>query len=171
MTTRLFTTYNILEANAPPAVFTTRFDAICISGVLEHVPDFSLFLSRLKPLLQDHGKLYLFRFPNQYSWIEKINDLRLGRATDHPIRFSLKEIHFMLRWHGFRVDDCSYEEIMPVNLTGLPPILVRPYHKLNPLLMAVSKLLYNTPVLNKLSTSFRFTATKPHIVNVAWKTT
>ncbi|GJQ57663.1 MAG: hypothetical protein SCALA701_04640 [Candidatus Scalindua sp.] len=137
-----------------------KFDAICISGVLEHVPDFGLFLDRIKSMLHTNGKLFIFRFPNKGSWIEKINYLRFGNAVSHPLRFSPKEIHFMLRWHGFRVDEWAYEEILPVNLRGLPQNFIKIYHTIPWLLMPVSSILCRIPFLNILSTSFRFVANR-----------
>ncbi|MCP5007357.1 MAG: class I SAM-dependent methyltransferase [Planctomycetes bacterium] len=137
-----------------------KFDAICISGVLEHVPDFSLFLDRMKTMLHTNGKLFIFRFPNKGSWIEKINYLRFGNAVSHPLRFSPGEINFMLRWHGFRVDEWAYEEILPVNLRGLPQSFIKIYHKIPWILMPVSSVLCYLPLLNMLSTSFRFVSNR-----------
>ncbi|MDR4503637.1 MAG: class I SAM-dependent methyltransferase [Candidatus Scalindua sp.] len=137
-----------------------KFDAICISGVLEHVPDFRLFLDRMKALLRTNGKLFIFRFPHKGSWIEKINYLRFANAVSHPLRFSPKEIHFMLRWHGFRVDEWAYEEILPVNLRGLPQNFINMYHKIPWILMPASGMLCSIPFLNMLSTSFRFVCNK-----------
>ena len=146
--------YNILENEKYPVLSNRQFDAILISGVLEHVTDFSLFLTRLKSLLKKNGELFIFRFPNRYSWIEKINDVLLGETIIHPLRFSLKEIHFMLRWHGFRVTECGYEQIFPVNFAGWPNALSYLYHRLDLLLMAVNRMMCRIPVLNKVSTSF-----------------
>ncbi len=153
---------NILEEKQPSFLNRGKFDAICISGVLEHTSNFSLFLTKLRPLLVSKGKLFVFRFPNRYSWIEKINDLRFGNTIDHPLRFSPQEVHLMMRWHGFKIDRLDYEEIFPVNLQNFPRPLVRIYHALNPILIPLSKFICKIPILNKLSTSFRFICTKAY---------
>lgn len=150
---------NILETDDHP-LFNTKYDAICISGVLEHVDDFSLFLKRTKYLLKPSGKLCLYRFPNRYSWIERVNDLRFKNAIHHPLRFSSNEVHFMLRWHGYSIDEWAYEEILPVNLRGLPRTSAKTYHAISFLLMPLGRVLCSIPIVNKLSTSFRFISTK-----------
>lgn len=150
--------WNILESKGQTG--GKKFDAICISGVLEHTSNFDLFLTRLKSLLVSRGKLFIFRFPNRYSWIEKVNDYRFGGASDHPLRFSMREMNLMLRWHGFKIDRAEYEEILPVNVQNFSKVFVHAYHILNPMLIPISKTLCKIPVLNRLSTSFRMICTK-----------
>jgi SAM-dependent methyltransferase len=152
---------NVLESENH-ALAGRRFEVVCLSGVLEHVPDFSLFLRRVKQLLASDGKLFVFRFPNLTSWIEWINDHRMGNAATHPLRFSLEEISVMLRWHGFRLDEGAYEEILPVNMrfAGIPRPVISVYQALGPVLAATSTVLCRVPLLNRLSTSFRLVATR-----------
>jgi SAM-dependent methyltransferase len=154
--------YNILDSESINSLNGMKFDAICMSGVLEHVSDFSMFLKCLRPLLVKNGKLFIFRFPNRYSWIEKINEYRFDTKIDHPLRFTRREVDFMLRWHGFRVDTAAFEEIFPVNLNGFPEPLIKMYHGSNMILMPISKLLCKTPLINQLSTSYRFICTKAY---------
>lgn len=78
----------------------------------------------------------------------------LGETIIHPLRFSLKEIHFMLRWHGFRVTACGYEQIFPVIFAGWPKALSYMYHRLDLLLLAGNRIMCYIPLLNKVSTSF-----------------
>lgn len=137
-----------------------QWDAVCLSGVLEHVPDFGRFLDRVRGLLQRDGRLFLFRFPNKTSWVERLSDRRFGNAGSHPLRFVPRELDLMLRWHGFRIDDFAYEEILPVNLRGWPPAVVRFYHGLEPVTAAVSAWLRSTPLVRQLSTSYRFVCTR-----------
>jgi len=137
-----------------------RFDAVCLSGVLEHVPNFSLFLVEVKRLLNQDGKLFIFRFPNAGSWIEKIGDIRFGNSTSHPLRFTPKEIAFMLRWHGFKIDEFGYESILPVNMRELSKLLANIYHKSHWIITPLDSTLCTIPLLNKMSTSFRFVCTK-----------
>ena len=152
--------FNILDSKAANPFEGMQFDAICMSGVLEHVSDFGLFLKQLRPLLVQNGKLFIFRFPNRYSWIEKINEYRIGGKVDHPLRFTRKEINLMLRWHGYIIDRTEFEEIFPVNLRGFSGPLRKLYQGINFMLIPLSKLLCKTPPVNQLSTSYRIICRK-----------
>jgi 2-polyprenyl-3-methyl-5-hydroxy-6-metoxy-1,4-benzoquinol methylase len=134
------------------------FDAIVIYGVLEHVPDFALFLERCKAMLKTGGKLYIHQFPNKWSWREKIGDW-MGNSS-HELRFTHAELSLLLRWHGFQIQKFSYEQILPVNLTLLPSTLTKLYYVFSPLVLGVDMILRNTPILCRLSTSFYFQCQK-----------
>lgn len=134
------------------------FDAIVIYGVLEHVPDFAQFLERCKSMLDTHGKLYIYQFPNRWSWREKIGDM-MGNSS-HELRFDPNELSTMLRWHGFQIRNFGYEQILPVNMTMLPPAVAKLYHALSPLIFGLDRLLRALPLINRLSTSYRFECRK-----------
>ncbi len=132
------------------------FDGICLSGVLEHVPDFSGFLRQVRSLMRPNGLLFIFRFPNRFSWIEWCNDRIVGaETTPHPLRFTSAELSLFMRWHGFRVRHMAYEEILPVNLSHVPARLRQPYKRCAPLLTQLSRGLRMAPAIRALSTSFR----------------
>jgi 2-polyprenyl-3-methyl-5-hydroxy-6-metoxy-1,4-benzoquinol methylase len=134
------------------------FDAIVIYGVLEHVPDFALFLERCKAMLNTHGKLYIYQFPNRWSWREKVGDW-MGNSS-HELRFAPDELGMMLRWHGFQILDFGYEQILPLNLTSLPAALSRIYYGLSPWVLMLDRILRFIPLLNRLSTSYWFKCRK-----------
>ncbi len=148
---------DILKSN-DHALANRIFDAIVMYGVLEHVPDFALFLERCKAMLKTGGKLYIHQFPNKWSWREKIGDW-MGNSS-HELRFTPAELSLMLRWHGFQIQKFSYEQILPVNLTLLPVTLARLYYVFSPLVLGVDNILRNIPVLCRLSTSFCFRCQK-----------
>lgn len=140
-----------------------EFDAVCLYGVLEHVPDFGEFLRRVRTVLKPDGLLFIFMFPNRTSWIEALNERVSSLASDHPLRFSVRELSLMLRWSGFKVESVRYEDILPVNLVNVPGPLRRQLLRAGPLLAAVSRILTRVPGIRRLSTSFRVVAR--HAVN------
>ena len=135
-----------------------KFDAVIIYGVLEHVPNFSLFLERTNNLLHVHGLLYVGQFPNRWSWREKLGDL--FNNTSHEIRLSNGELNFMLRWHGFQVLGCGYEQILPMNLRGLPGIIHKVYSAATPIIFLIDRVLCSIPIVNLLGTSIWVTCRK-----------
>ena len=140
-----------------------QFDAVCMYGVLEHVPDFGDFLRRTRGVLRPDGLLFIFMFPNKTSWIEALNERLPALACDHPLRFSANELSLMLRWSGFKVESSRYEDILPVNLVNVPSPLRRRLLRAGPLLAALSRLLSSVPGVRRLSTSFQVVAR--HAVN------
>ncbi|MCA1690681.1 MAG: class I SAM-dependent methyltransferase [Actinobacteria bacterium] len=150
--------YLTLKEGEWPAHLERKFDGVCLSGVLEHVPDFGEFVRQTRSLLEPNGMLFIFFFPNRLSWIEWVHDRRLGTATHHPIRFTPRELSLLLRWYGFKVKAVDYEEILPVNLTQLPTRLREPLRQCQPLLAQASRVLRRTPGIQKISTSFRVVA-------------
>jgi SAM-dependent methyltransferase len=135
-----------------------EFDAVCMYGVLEHVPDFGDFLRRVRSALAPDGLLFIFMFPNRTSWIEALNERIASLASDHPLRFSVRELSLMLRWSGFKVESVRYEDILPVNLVNVPGRLRRPLLRSCPVLAALSRGLVRTPGIRRLSTSFQIVA-------------
>ena len=152
--------YVPLESDGPWEGLGADFDAVCLSGVLEHVPSFGPFLDQTRELLRPNGLLFIFRYPNRYSWIEAVNDHRQGYETHHPLRFTPRELSLMVRWHGFRVLERSYEEILPVNLAHLPHRLRGPFQRHERALSLASVTLRHVPLLKHLSTSFGLVAVK-----------
>lgn len=135
-----------------------EFDAVCMYGVLEHVPDFGEFLRSVRSALRPDGLLFIFMFPNRTSWIEALNERMASLASDHPLRFSAQELSLMLRWSGFKVEAVRYEDILPVNLVNVPGWLRRPLLRGGPLLAALSRYLVRVPGIRRLSTSFQVVA-------------
>jgi SAM-dependent methyltransferase len=137
-----------------------EFDGVCLSGVLEHVQSFGGFVEQTFGLTRTNGLVFIFHFPNRYSWIEAINDRKPGYQTHHPLRFTPRELSLMVRWHGFRVIETKYEEILPVNLTHLPGPLRGFFERHDQVLSVASLTLLHLPLVKRLSTSFRVVAVK-----------
>ena len=140
-----------------------QFDAVNMYGVLEHVPDFGDFLRRTRTVLRPDGLLFIFMFPNRTSWIEALNERVPAMRSDHPLRFSVRELSLQLRWSGFTVESFRYEDILPVNLVNVPGPLRRPLQRAGPALAALSAVLSSIPGIRRLATSFQLVAR--HAVN------
>jgi SAM-dependent methyltransferase len=140
-----------------------QVEAVCLYGVLEHVPDFGGFLKSTRTVLQPDGLLFLFAFPNKTSWIEAVGERRPGMESFHPLRFSPRELGLLLRWSGFKVESWHYEEILPVNLVNVPSFLRGPLARSGKAMEALSRGLRAVPGVRRLSTNFAMVAR--HAVN------
>ena len=140
-----------------------QVDAVCMYGVLEHVPDFGDFLRSTRTVLKPDGHLFVFAFPNKTSWIEALGERRPDMDTHHPLRFSPRELSLLLRWSGFKVERWHYEEILPVNLVNVPAFLRRPMARSGGAMAALSRALRAVPGVRRLSTNFAMVAR--HAVN------
>jgi SAM-dependent methyltransferase len=140
-----------------------QFDAVCMYGVLEHVPDFAGFLRSTRSILKPDGLLFIFMFPNRTSWIEALNERLPGLSSDHPLRFTVRELSLLVRWSGFKVESYRYEDILPVNLVNVPGPLREPLQRHGSSVAGLSRALSSTPGIRRLSTSFQLVAR--HAVN------
>ena len=147
---------NILEENH--ALTGKKYDAILLSGVLEHVPDMQLFLQKTFDLLLPGGKLFIQQFPNKYSLFEKINDFR-GRSS-HDVRLSKYELSLLVTFSTFKVYSASYHQFLPYALNGFPKIIRSVYYKIVPIVRLTDKFLYKFPLTRIGSTSIQIVCSK-----------
>jgi SAM-dependent methyltransferase len=147
--------YVALEGSDWTGSFDRQFDAVCMYGVLEHVPDFAGFLRSTRSILKLDGLLFIFMFPNRTSWIEALNERVPWLSSDHPLRFTVRELSLLVRWSGFKVESYRYEDILPVNLVNVPGPLRRPLQRHGPAVASLSGVLSSTPGVRRLSTSFQ----------------
>jgi len=97
------------------------FDAVISCGVLEHVPDPAASLDELARVLRPDGLLFIYHFPNRWSWTEAVAE-RLGRPT-HDVRWTRAELTSTVRAAGFEIDHSDFRYLVPRNLIG--------FHRLN----------------------------------------
>lgn len=93
------------------------FDAVISCGVLEHVPDAPGSLRELSRVLRPGGLLFIYHFPNKWSWTEALAG-RMGRAT-HDVRWTRSQLLGEVRDAGFDVERFDYRYLVPRNLVGL----------------------------------------------------
>jgi SAM-dependent methyltransferase len=103
------------------------FSAVLSTGVLEHVPDLDGSLQEIHRVLEPNGLLFLLMFPNRFSWAERTADLR--GISVHPHKFTFRRTEAILREHGFRIERKWRRNVLPKNLTGLPPAIKSTYGK------------------------------------------
>ncbi len=90
------------------ATVEETFDVICISHVLEHVPNPLAFLIQLRARLKPHGLLAVL-VPN---WVENYFDLLVA---DHCAHFTLETLRFLLQRGGYAVPEAS-DRLLPKEL-------------------------------------------------------
>jgi SAM-dependent methyltransferase len=98
---------------------SSLFGAVLSVGVLEHVADIDFSLREVNRVLQAGGALFVFMFPNRYSWAEWIADRR--HISAHPNKFTFRQATRLLHERGFEVEKRWRRNFLPRNLTGLSP--------------------------------------------------
>lgn len=125
------------------------FSAVLSMGVLEHVPDLKGSLREIHRVLQPEGLLFLFMFPNRFSWAEWIADLR--NVSAHPDKFTFRGTEALLRECGFQAEKKWRRNLLPKNLTGLSPGLKSIYGKYYQQIESVDRALCGLPPLSWFS--------------------
>lgn len=143
----------------------TTFDAVLSCGVLEHVDEHTQPGNEMKSLREIHrvlkpgGKLLIFQLPQRDAWQEAlIRRFKLGYA--HPRRYTQTEITGMLNTTGFHVTQLKRANIIPKNLTGMPPVLRRIYSRASKLLIALDGVMSQMPGLRAIAGVLEVTARK-----------
>jgi ubiquinone/menaquinone biosynthesis C-methylase UbiE len=116
---------------------------------LEHVVDEMASLGEIKRVLKSGGFFFIYQLPQRYAYTELINRWRSGR-WHHPHRYTPRSIKIELEAVGFRVLGQRRANILPKNLTGLPPGARRAYNSLGYLANSLDLGLSRVPVLNLL---------------------
>lgn len=94
------------------------FDAVVSCGVLEHVADIPGSLAEIMRVLRPGGMLFIYHFPNYWSWTEIVAGW-LGRAV-HDVRYTRRRLRRELREAGFEVSWFEYRYLLPRNLVQYP---------------------------------------------------
>jgi len=103
---------------------SSTFDTICSVGVLEHVRETGgnerASLQEMHRILKPGGLLFVFHFPNRYSWIEQFNRLgnrfKPNRKYTHPFLYHLKEIQQLAKDSHFELVEQGLYNLLPRNM-------------------------------------------------------
>jgi 2-polyprenyl-3-methyl-5-hydroxy-6-metoxy-1,4-benzoquinol methylase len=125
------------------------FSAVLSVGVLEHVPDLKGSLQEIHRVLQPKGLLFLFMFPNKFSWAEWTATRR--GISAHPYKFTFRQTESLLREQGFEVEERWRRNLLPKNLTGLSPALKSVYGKYYRQIEGLDRILCSTPPVSWFS--------------------
>lgn len=133
------------------------FDAVVSCGVLEHVSDPRAACKELKRILRPGGHMFVYHFPNRYSYTEFLAR-RLGTES-HDLLMDKKAFAAMLSESGLEVKRTYYKYLLPRNLPHWPRLRNFASRRANGV-FAFDKFLVRIPLLNRISTSLNAVAVK-----------
>ncbi len=135
-----------------------QFDAVLSSGVLEHVQEPEKSLVELGRVLKPGGTLYVYKLPNETSYLEWLAK-RLGMyyhgKYEHDRLYTVPKARALLSDNGFRVLEIRLANMLPLSLfTG------RIGEVLASTVWALNRALAQIPILNRLATNVELVAVK-----------
>jgi SAM-dependent methyltransferase len=139
------------------------FDVVLSCGVLEHVDEYSergnerKSLAEIRRVLAPRGWFAIYQLPQLWAWQEAVTRT-LGVGYSHPRRFTEAAARELLSSAGFAVEDVRRNNLLPKNLTGLPPAVRNVYGRLGRALIGLDSVLSRIPVLNRLAGVLEITA-------------
>jgi ubiquinone/menaquinone biosynthesis C-methylase UbiE len=134
------------------------FAAVLSCGVLEHVQDPHASLEEIKRVLKPGGTLYVYKLPNERSYLEWIaRKIGLDYHGQNPYDrlYTLKSAQGLLEQHGYRISRARYANMLPLTLSG------RFANRLGGLTWSASTLLSALPGLRQFATNVETIARSP----------
>ena len=120
--------------NAPLPFPDESFAGLVGCGVLEHVADQQERLSEVRRVLEPHGLLFVYNYPNAVSWVEWVFE-RLYRPTPllddegnvhgHERKLRQRDLTALIEGAGFDVITTRVEDVLPLTMRALPARLRR----------------------------------------------
>jgi SAM-dependent methyltransferase len=133
------------------------FDAVLSLGVLEHVGDPEGSLAEIQRVLRAGGRIYVYKLPNRFSYLEKIARL-VGLAyhgmLPNDTLWTVASARSALERHGFRVLDARRANMLPLTLAG------RVADRLAGVIWALNRALSRVPGLNLVATNVEAVAVR-----------
>lgn len=128
------------------------------SGVLEHVQKPEKSLVELDRVLKPGGTLYVYKLPNETSYLEwlarRLGMYYHGKYQDDRL-YTVPKARALLTENGYRVQEIRLANMLPLSLfTG------RIGEILAPAVWALNRALARVPVLNRLATNVELVAVK-----------
>lgn len=134
------------------------FDAVLSCGVLEHVSDPDGSLEEIKRVLRPGGKLYCFKLPNRYSYLERIAKtagLYYHGQSPFDRLYTAQSARELLERHHYELLELRRANMLPLSLTaGWARRAAQPIWKAN---QAIARI----PVLNAVATNVELIARTP----------
>jgi SAM-dependent methyltransferase len=126
------------------------FDAVLSVGVLEHVHDPDASLDEIGRVLRPGGRLYIFKLPNRFSYLEAIARraglYHHGSFPDDRL-YTKRSALSLLRRHGYTVEKFRRANMLPLTIPGRATALA------GPLIWHANRMLARVPGLNLLATN------------------
>jgi 2-polyprenyl-3-methyl-5-hydroxy-6-metoxy-1,4-benzoquinol methylase len=134
-----------------------EFDAVLSCGVLEHVARPEDSLVELRRVLRPGGRLYVYKLPNRFSYLEAIaRRMGLyyhGKATYDRV-YDRHSAERLLRAHGFLVAEFRRTNLLPLTLAH--PLVTRAAGPI----WATNRALGRVPGLNLAATNLELLAVR-----------
>jgi SAM-dependent methyltransferase len=137
----------------------STFDAVLSCGCLEHVADPSGSVQEIYRVLRPAGLFFIYFLPNRYSYTEMIATLH-GRS-DHPVKYTTRSLQRLMAGTRFVRLSWHYHNLLPKNLTGLPPLFRGVYNRFPNLILNLESLLLKIPGLRIISGTIEAAYRKP----------
>jgi len=141
---KLKTVIDVDESRIPLA--SASFDAIVANGALEHVRDERTSLRELRRILRPGGILYIFLYPNMYSYTEFIQK-HIGHPS-HEVKKTLAGLSSLLESEGFTVVEKRRQFFLPFTLSRFSPPIRKLYNFLAKPICALNSIAEQIPLLN-----------------------
>lgn len=131
------------------------FDAVLSMGVLEHVHAPGDSLDELHRVLRPGGRLYVYKLPNRFSYLEKIAKragLYYHGQLEHDRLYTPATARALVTSHGFAVEELRLVNMLPLSVPG------RSTQRLAPAIWSANRALARVPGLNRIATNVELVA-------------
>ena len=139
-----------------------QFDVILSVGVLEHVPFMGDSLKELHRILKNDGLLFVFHFPNRFSWTEWLASWH--QLSGHARKLTARELYLQLVTHGYDVVSQWRFNFLPKTLYPLPAVILHMMSIFTPIVYFFDFFLSRIPLLNQLANSNECYAKAKHVL-------
>lgn len=135
-----------------------RFDSVLSLGVLEHVAQPEDSLRELARVLVPGGRLYVYKLPNERSyleWIARRAGLYYHGSLPDDRLYTLDGARRILEDAGYVVDEIRLANMLPLTVPG------QAVERFGGALWGANRALARVPVLNGLATNVEAVARRP----------
>lgn len=127
------------------------FETVIAVGVLEHVLDQKYSLKEIYRILKTNGQLFIFLYPNIFSYTERMQRKLGNPFHDKPL--NIRQLVLLIDKSGFKVEQKKFEYMFPFMLSRFPQKIRYFYNIFGNIVVFFNFLLEKIPILNKLSSN------------------